>query len=225
MLWNATAITGYAIAASDGQIGTASDLLFDPASWAIHWLVVDTGHWLPGRKVLLPAAALGQPDPALRQIPVRRTLAQVEAGPVTDLGQPIALAIDALLAAHAAATPASHPAPPPDPALALQSIAALIGHRIAATDSDIGHVEDLLVDPDGWVIRYIKVATGTWLSSTNTLISPLSVRHVDQVNIVLELDVTAQKVRDAPPYDLTETVDGAYDERFLTYYGIRWTEK
>jgi hypothetical protein len=62
MLWNASAINGYAIESSNGRLGTVSDLLFEDAGWAIRWLVVDTGNWLPGRKVLLPLSALGQPD-------------------------------------------------------------------------------------------------------------------------------------------------------------------
>ena len=63
MLWNASAIKGYAIAASDGRIGTVSDFLFDDDSWLVRWLVVDTGNWLSGRKVLLPPSVLGQLDP------------------------------------------------------------------------------------------------------------------------------------------------------------------
>ena len=62
MLWNASAINGYAIAASDGHIGTVSDFLFDDTSWRVRWLVVDTGNWLSGRKVLLPPSVLGQLD-------------------------------------------------------------------------------------------------------------------------------------------------------------------
>ncbi len=61
MLRNASAINGYAIAASDGRIGTVSDFLFDDASWLVRWLVVDTGKWLSGRKVLLPPSVLGHP--------------------------------------------------------------------------------------------------------------------------------------------------------------------
>ena len=57
MLSNASVINGYAIAASDGRIGTVSDFLFDDASWLVRWLVVDTGKWLSGRKVLLIATA------------------------------------------------------------------------------------------------------------------------------------------------------------------------
>ena len=66
MLWNASAIKGYAIEASDGDIGTVSDFLFDDVSWQVRWLVVDTGNWLSGRKVLLPPVRLG---PALCQGP------------------------------------------------------------------------------------------------------------------------------------------------------------
>jgi len=61
MLWTASKIKGYAIAASDGDVGHVSDLLFDDASWQIRWLVVETGNWLAGRKVLLPVSTLDMP--------------------------------------------------------------------------------------------------------------------------------------------------------------------
>jgi hypothetical protein len=48
MLWNESAINGYAIAASDGKIGTISDFLFD-TNWLVRWLVVETSNWLIGR--------------------------------------------------------------------------------------------------------------------------------------------------------------------------------
>ena len=67
MLCNASKVKGYAIAASDGMLGTASDLLFDDASWLVRWLVVDTSNWLTGRKVLLPTSVLGHLDPKTEQ--------------------------------------------------------------------------------------------------------------------------------------------------------------
>src|SRR5215213_6163742 len=67
MLWDASALDGYAIEASDGRIGSVSDFLFEDTSWKVRWLVVDTGGWLSGRKVLLPLSALEKPDPSLRQ--------------------------------------------------------------------------------------------------------------------------------------------------------------
>jgi hypothetical protein len=53
MLRKASSIDGYAITASDGRIGTVNDFLFEDSSWLVRWLVVDTGDWLSGRKVLL----------------------------------------------------------------------------------------------------------------------------------------------------------------------------
>jgi hypothetical protein len=89
MLWDASAINGYVIEASDGPLGTVSDLLFDDVGWIIRWLVVDTGKWLPGRRVLLPLSALGQPDPALRQFPVKLTMQQVKGSPDVDTDRPV----------------------------------------------------------------------------------------------------------------------------------------
>ena len=95
MLWDASAINGYAIEASDGRLGTVSDLLFEDVGWVIRWLVVDTGHWLPGRKVLLPLSALGQPDRTLRHFPVKLTMQQVKDSPDVDTDQPVSRQIEA----------------------------------------------------------------------------------------------------------------------------------
>jgi hypothetical protein len=89
MLWKTSDIRGFAIVAKDGQLGTVSDFLFDDASWLIRWLVVDTGSWLPGRKVLLPSSILGHLDETERQFSVRLTKQQVRESPTTDTDQPV----------------------------------------------------------------------------------------------------------------------------------------
>src|SRR5271156_6181110 len=89
MLWNASGINGYAIAASDGRIGTVSDFLFDDASWLVRWLVVDTGKWLSGRKVLLPVSVLGYLDQPGHQFSVRLTMQQVKDSPDIYTDQPV----------------------------------------------------------------------------------------------------------------------------------------
>ena len=89
MLWNASAINGYVIKASDGQIGTVSDFLFDDSSWLVRWLVVDTGNWLSGRKVLLPPSVLGQLDAKEHQFSVKLTRQQVKDSPEIDTDRPV----------------------------------------------------------------------------------------------------------------------------------------
>ena len=46
-------VIGYHIDATDGEIGHVEDFLADDESWALHYMVVDTKNWLPGRKVLV----------------------------------------------------------------------------------------------------------------------------------------------------------------------------
>ena len=46
-------ITGYHIQARDGEIGHVDDVVLEDKSWVIRYLVVDTGKWLPGKKVLV----------------------------------------------------------------------------------------------------------------------------------------------------------------------------
>lgn len=52
-LRSARAVTGYYIAAQDGDIGHVDEFLVDDRAWAIRYLVVDTRNWWPGKKVVL----------------------------------------------------------------------------------------------------------------------------------------------------------------------------
>ncbi|MDE2514984.1 MAG: hypothetical protein KGL12_03055 [Rhodospirillales bacterium] len=89
MLRDASAITSSTIRASDGDIGTVADFLFDDTGWSIRWLVVETGSWLSGRKVLLPPSVLGHPDLKEKNFPVRLTMQQVKDSPAIDTQQPV----------------------------------------------------------------------------------------------------------------------------------------
>jgi hypothetical protein len=89
MLWNSSAIKDYAIVASDGRLGSISDFLFDDDSWLIRWLVVDTGTWLSGRKVLLPVSVLGHLDSDKREFSVQLNRQQVKDSPDIDTDRPV----------------------------------------------------------------------------------------------------------------------------------------
>jgi hypothetical protein len=251
MLWYASVINGYAIEASDGRLGTVSDFLFEDTSWMIRWLVVDTGHWLSGRKVLLPPSALEQPDAGRRQFPVKLTMQQVKDSPDVDTDRPVSRQLESNIYNHYAWDPywssgymlgamaAPFAAPPflsgprprdlvgvvdarTDEDPHLRSVEEVTGYHIHATDGDIGHVEDFLVDDAGWGIRYVAVDTRNWWPGKKVLISPRSVQKIDWANRLMHLDVDRQKVKDSPAYDPTMTVDRTYEERFHDHYGGDW---
>jgi sporulation protein YlmC with PRC-barrel domain len=52
-LRSCNAVTGHRIEATDGHIGHVEDLLVDDSTWAIRYLIVNTGSWLGGRRVLV----------------------------------------------------------------------------------------------------------------------------------------------------------------------------
>ena len=256
MLWNASAITGYVIDAADGELGTVTDLLFEDGSWAIRWLVVETGSWMSEAKVLLPSSALGQPDPEPEHVHVRLTREQVRSAPHFDPDTQLTREIEAAHFRYYAMSPywddalmqgfyarqlvvddpgqadvtamhrrgssnsdraggAQHP----------HSVSAITGLTVEGTDDAIGHVEDLLIDTANWTVRYMTIHTGVWWPGEKVLISPLSVEWIDWIRRDIQLDVTRQQVLDSPRYAPEMTVDGAYDETFLIYYGIRWAKK
>ncbi|SCL15201.1 hypothetical protein GA0070624_0649 [Micromonospora rhizosphaerae] len=72
-------LTGYRVEATDGRIGSV-----DEASADARYLVVDTGPWIFGRKVLLPVGTVARVDHLDRMVHVDRTRDQVKNSPASD---------------------------------------------------------------------------------------------------------------------------------------------
>ncbi len=94
MLWNASAIIGFDIEGTNGLVGTANDILFDDKSWTTKWIVVHTGPWLFGRKVLVPLVALGKPDHESRHVAVQMTKQQIKESRDFDIDLPVSRHIE-----------------------------------------------------------------------------------------------------------------------------------
>lgn len=95
MLHPVTDIKGYAIRATDGDIGRVEDILFDDEHWTVRYLVVDTGTWLPGRLVLISPFAIGRLIKEDQVLTVSSTRKQVEESPDVDVHQPISRQFEA----------------------------------------------------------------------------------------------------------------------------------
>jgi hypothetical protein len=76
-----TGLTGYDVEATDGRIGS-----IDEASYEVGaaYLVVDTGPWIFGRKVLLPAGTVESVDHQDRKVYVDRTKDEIKNSPEYD---------------------------------------------------------------------------------------------------------------------------------------------
>jgi len=54
------AIIGYQIRASDEVFGHVTDLVMDDKDWTIRQVVLATGHWLPGKRVMISPSQINR---------------------------------------------------------------------------------------------------------------------------------------------------------------------
>jgi uncharacterized protein YrrD len=243
MLRSLKALRGYTVRATDGDIGTVDEFYFDDQSWAIRYLVVDTGNWLVGRKVLIFPASLGPPDWEASVLPVVLSRQQVADSPSIEADQPISRQKeDEFLKYYGWPAPGWTAAPSMAYPAAMDTIAAIeaqadesaeedegdphlrsmqevLGYDIQARDGEIGHVDDFIVDDEPWMIRYMVVDTRDWLPGRQVLVSPTWVTQVRWDERAVHVDLSRETIQNSPEFDSSKPVNREYEERLYDYYG------
>jgi hypothetical protein len=74
-------LAGFSVEALDGGIGKVDEATYDVGS---SFLVVDTGPWIFGKKVMLPAGVVRDADPDTETVFVNRTKDQIKNAPEFD---------------------------------------------------------------------------------------------------------------------------------------------
>jgi hypothetical protein len=82
-------VTGYRIFATDEHFGHIDDFIVDEETWKIRYLVVATGDWWPGKKVLMPPDWIVQVSWLDRSAMVDVSRDQIRNAPEWDSSQPI----------------------------------------------------------------------------------------------------------------------------------------
>jgi hypothetical protein len=78
MSGEAVDLVGFDVEATDGSIGKIDEATYDAG--ASH-VVVDTGPWIFGSKVMLPAGTISRVDQANRKVHVSRTKEEIKSAP------------------------------------------------------------------------------------------------------------------------------------------------
>ncbi len=89
MIHDLDTLTGSSVIATDGEMGSIRNFLFDDQSWTIRYLVVDVGSWLVRRAVVLAITAVEQADWAKKTFHVHLTKEQVRNSPDVDSEKPV----------------------------------------------------------------------------------------------------------------------------------------
>lgn len=83
----------------------------------------------------------------------------------------------------------------------LRSCRAIERYHIHATDGDVGHVESVLVDDEGWAICDLIVKTSDWWLGHRMLVAPSWINDIGWLNATVMVNLTRQAIKDAPAYD------------------------
>jgi sporulation protein YlmC with PRC-barrel domain len=240
-------LVGYKISAKDGELGKVNEFYFDDLTWSIRYLVVETGNWLSEKKVLIPQAALSYTDWKSKTFHVNITMEQVRNSPdfesektvsrqhETELFQYYAFPFyweDGFYIQGLGMLPIipnmekksikeqdeSALQLNEDPHL--RSTKKIKGYFIHATDGEIGHVHDYIVDDEKWNICFLIVDTHNWLPGRKVLISPRWINRIDWNQSRVYINHSKEAISKSPEFDTNQPIGKDYGKKLFSYYSI-----
>jgi sporulation protein YlmC with PRC-barrel domain len=221
-------LRGDEIVALDGRVGSLDDLYIDRERWAVRYLVVDTGSWLHGRRVLLPPELVVPGGPDGDAIFVALTREEVHNRPGVEADPPASDLFEQARANQYGnrsywegyvplnATPAQYAAPlggaHPDADAERKAIQAeraarrtrlcsgseLLGYSVVASDGAYGHIRDFVVDERDWTISGVVVDTRGWLTGKNVLVPPRAIGQIDWEHRFVRMRLTQEEIERSP---------------------------
>lgn len=142
-------LIGYTMEATDGDIGKVVEFYFDDQTWTIRYFILESGNWLTGRKLLISPEAIIKTAWLPGTGKFPTNLTKEQIRNSPDIDD-------------------SH----------LQSTKRITNYRIHATDGDLGHVKDFIMDDQTWQIQFLVVDLHNWFSGKKVLVP---VRHIKRL--------------------------------------------
>jgi sporulation protein YlmC with PRC-barrel domain len=229
MLQSIKQLYGEKLGALDGEIGRVKDFYFDDQSWAVRYLVADTGTWLMSRQVLLTPHALGSLYQDGKVMVVNLTRKQIEDSPAIETHKPVSRQYeeeyyryygwpcywegDGLWGGMRGFPILEVPAksPPGEPAAAvapkhkradahLRSTQSVKGYNLQASDGIVGHVCDFMMDDKSWAIGQLVIKTGHRFTGKEVLIPTSKVDRISYEDSTVFVNLTKEAVEQSPEY-------------------------
>ena len=240
MLRSAKQLYGYTLGAVDGEIGHVKGFYFDDKDWVIRYLVADTGSWLVGHKVLISPYALGSIYPGGKVLQVRLTRQKVEQSPSIETELPVARqherayyqyynwpvywsgpglwGMNPVPLVPLDFEPEIHQENVADEADSrLRSTLEVTGYHVQATDGEIGHVEDFLIEDESWEIKSLVVATGLWWSGREVVVPRKEVSRVSWDESKVFVNITRDALMREPDYHHSFQDQDEHDPRLFRH--------
>jgi len=239
MLIKAKELKGYKLNSIDGTIGSAREFYFDDQYWSIRYLIAKTAGWLSDRKVLLSPYSVSAVNPVDETVSLTLTKKQIQESPLIDTDAPVSRQFEDLYYDYYG-YPAYWGGPyawgyypylernqaywngwdlnraPWDSHL--RSTEEVTAYRILASDGEIGHVEDFIIDEETWAIRYLIVATTNFWPGKKILVSPQWVASVSWATREVVVNLSRETIKNAPEYLEDSALTREYESVLYGHY-------
>jgi hypothetical protein len=248
MLYKAKALKGYKLHGLDGELGEVREFYFDDHRWTIRYLIAETGNWLADRQVLISPHALAEVNTQEKYICVNLTKNQIENSPSLANDKPVSRQYEAEYYGYfgypaywegsnmvgvypyimrdlekrkksAQAKKAWDPH--------LRSTQDVSGHVIHASDGEIGHVDDFIIDDGTWAIRYLIIATRNLWPGKKVLISPAWIEDIIWESRTVYVNLLREMIRNAPEYTEETLLTRDYETGLHRHYNYQgyWVDE
>lgn len=239
MLSKAKTLKGYKLDSLDGEIGKVEEFYFDDHHWTVRYLVANTGTWLVDRQVLISPYALSNMVKGERLIAVNLTRKQIEDSPSLYSDRPVSRQFEETYYGYygwpmywqgtymwgpypyISREPLTlRPDGPPEESWDphLRSTHDVEGHHLQATDGEIGHVDDFVIDDETWAIRYLIIDTQNWWPGKKILIAPKWIERISWSELKVFVNLTREQVKASPEYTEESLLSRDYETRLHRHY-------
>ncbi|MRH42670.1 PRC-barrel domain containing protein [Aquibacillus halophilus] len=248
MLHYANRIQEFNVQATDGKLGKVKDIYFDEDSWVVRYLVVDTNKWLPGRKVLVSPISFDHIDYENSTVNIFESKDMIKNSPSIDEHQPVSRKQEQMLSVYygwpyywnyldtpmtwgqfptpgelrSAGSKEKELTPEQEESKKLRSVKEIkgdfSGYNIQATDGEIGHVTDFIVDDYNWKLRYFIVETKKLLPGKFVLLSIDWIESISWLDRNVVVDLPKEKIENGPFYDLHQRFTRDDEKRLYESY-------
>ncbi|ALP53860.1 hypothetical protein Tel_12340 [Candidatus Tenderia electrophaga] len=233
----------FTLCAADGEIGKVEEVYFDDSNWSVRYLVVNTGGWLMGRRVLISPVAVGELDEQAHTLYIELSQEQIENSPPLGADQPVSRQYEQEYLRYygwppywqsdpfSAAQPSFDPHRPLPPFYDtwregkrdnhLRSSDQVSGYRLDAEDGEFGHVADFVIDDQYWKVRYLEIDTRNWWPGKHVLLNPAWIERVHWLEKSVTVDLCKEDILTAPAYDPKAVISRDYEIKLLEHYARR----
>ena len=242
MLIKAKTIKNYKLHGLDGEIGKVKEFYFDDKHWTVRYLVADTGNWFTGRKVLISPYAIGAVNAQEESININLTKKQIEDSPLISSDEPVSHQFEedyynyyefpiywggteawgpcglypSIEDIQEKSKESTERAKEWDSHL--RSTHSVAGYNIQATDGEIGHVDDFIIDDKTLAIRYLVIDTRNWWPGKKILISSKWIKSVSWEESKVFVNLLCETIKKSPEYTEETVLTRDYENELHQHY-------